>query len=56
MHWSFGTLIPEYEKNERLPLIDDNKMTVLSVGSHDDLMTIFTNLVESKTSISEQDK
>lgn len=55
-YWSFGTLIPEYEKNERLPLIDDNKMAVLSAGSHDDLMTIFTNLVESKTSISEQDK
>lgn len=55
-YWSFGTLIPEYEKNERLPLIDDNKMAVISAGSHDDLMTIFTNLVESKTSISEQDK
>ena len=55
-YWSFGTLMPEYEKNERLPLIDDNKMAVLSVGRHDDLMTIFTNLVESKTSISEQDK
>lgn len=55
-YWSFGTLIPEYEKNERLPLIDDNKMAVLSAGSHDDLMTIFTNLVESKTSISKQDK
>lgn len=55
-YWSFGTLIPEYEKNERLPLIDDNKMAVVLVGSHDDLMTIFTNLVESKTSISEQDK
>lgn len=55
-YWSFGTLMPEYEKNERLPLIDDNKMTVLSAGSHNDLMTIFTNLVESKTSISEQDK
>ena len=55
-YWSFGTLMPEYEKNERLPLIDDNKMAVLSVGNHDDLMTIFTNLVESKTSISEQDK
>lgn len=55
-YWSFGTLMPEYEKNERLLLIDDNKMAVLSVGNHDDLMTIFTNLVESKTSISEQDK
>lgn len=55
-YWSFGTLMPAYEKDERLPLIDDNKMAVLSVGNHDDLMTIFTNLVESKTSISEQDK
>lgn len=55
-YWSSGILMPEYEKNERLPLIDDNKMTVLSVGNHNDLMTIFTNLVESKTSISEQDK
>lgn len=55
-YWSFGTLMPEYEKNERLPLIDDNKMAVLSVGNHEDLMAIFTNLIESKTSISEQDK
>lgn len=55
-YWSFGTLMPEYEKNERLPLIDDNKMTVLSVGSHEDLMKIFSNLCESKTSISQQDK
>lgn len=55
-YWSFGILMPEYDKNERLPLIDDNKMTVLSVGNHEDLMNIFTNLVESKTSISKQDK
>ena len=55
-YWSFGTLLPKYEENERLPLIDDNKMTVLSLGSHQDLMDIFTNLVNSKTSISQQDK
>lgn len=53
---SFGTLMPEYEKNERLPLIDDNKMTLLSVGSHEDLMDIFKNLAASKTSLSAQDK
>lgn len=55
-YWSFGVLMPEYEKDERLPLIDDNKMTVLSVGTHEDLMKIFSNLVESKTSLSVQDK
>lgn len=55
-YWSFGTLMPEYEKDERLPLIDDNKMTVLSIGTHEDLMKIFSNLVESKTSLSIQDK
>ena len=55
-YWSFGTLMPEYEKDERLPLIDDNKMAILSVGNHEDLMQIFTNLVSSKTSLSAQDK
>lgn len=55
-YWSFGTLMPEYEKDERLPLIDDNKMAVLSAGSREDLMNIFSNLCESKTSISQQDK
>ena len=55
-YWSFGTLMPEYEKDERLPLIDDNKMTLLSTGNHEDLMQIFTNLVSSKTSLSVQDK
>lgn len=55
-YWSLGKLIPEYQKDERLPLIDDNKMTLLSVGNHEDLMQIFSNLVSSKTSLSEQDK
>lgn len=55
-YWSFGTLMPEYEKDERLPLIDANKMALLSVGKHEDIMEIFKNLVESKTSLSAQDK
>lgn len=53
---TFGKLLPEYEKNERLPLIYDDKMTVLSIGNHYDLMEIFKNLVNSKTSLSAQDK
>lgn len=55
-YWSFGELMPQYEKNERLPLIDGNKMTVLSIGNTDDIMDIFGNLVSSKTSLSDQDK
>lgn len=55
-YWSFGTLMPEYEKDERLPLIDVNKMALLSTGNHEDLMEIFKNLVASKTSLSTQDK
>lgn len=55
-YWSFGTLMPEYEKDERLPLIDVNKMALLSIGNHEDLMEIFKNLVASKTSLSAQDK
>lgn len=55
-YWSFGTLMPEYEVNERMPLIDDNKMAILSIGNHADLMEIFANLVSSKTSLSIQDK
>lgn len=55
-YWSFGTLMPEYEKDERLPLIDANKMALLSVGKHEDIMEIFKNLVASKTSLSAQDK
>lgn len=55
-YWSYGNLMPEYEKDERLPLIDDNKMALLSIGNHEDLMEIFKNLVASKTSLSAQDK
>lgn len=55
-YWSFGILMPEYEKDERLPLIDVNKMALLSTGNHEDLMEIFKNLVASKTSLSAQDK
>lgn len=55
-YWSFGTLLPNYEVEERLPLIDSNEFKVLEIGTHADLMSIFTNLCSSKTSISLQDK
>lgn len=53
---SFGKFMPEYEKDERLPLLDENKITVLSIGTTEDIMDIMANLLSSKTSLSEQDK
>lgn len=53
---TIGQWMPEYEKEERLPLFDVNKMTVLTVGTQEDLMAVFTNLVASKSSLSDQDK
>lgn len=55
-YWSFGEIIPEYKKDTRLPLIEQNDFKVISIGSENDLMDVFTNLVNSKTSISQQDK
>lgn len=51
-----GQWLPEYAQNARMPLIDVDKMTVLTVGSAEDILDIFANLVASKTSLSEQDK
>lgn len=55
-YWSYGRWIPGYEKDSRLPLIDSPELTVITIGTDDDLMQIFTNLTESKTSLSTQDK
>lgn len=55
-YFTLGEWMPEYEKEERLPLFDTNKMTVLTVGTKEDLMDVFSNLVSSKTSLSDQDK
>ena len=55
---SFGILMPEYEKEERLPLVDDPGLIVLDVANedNDDLLDIMKNLISSKTSLSAQDK
>lgn len=55
-YWTFGTLMPKYEKDERMPLFEDVNLTVLTVGTTDDILDIFKNLVSSKTSLSAQDK
>jgi hypothetical protein len=56
-YWSFGQLMPEYEKLERLPLAEKTvKLKVLDLGSYEDFESIFTNLLRSNSSISEGDK
>ena len=55
-YWSCGTLLPQYEKRDRLPLIDDDKMTVLSTGNRNDVGEILQNLLKSPTNLSENDR
>lgn len=55
-YWSNGTLIISEEKNERLPLLEETKVTVIELGTIEDIHDIFNNLCQSKTSISQQDK
>lgn len=54
-YWSFGTLLPYEEKEERVPLFNTAKVKVLEAGSFDDLNDIFNNLCASKTSLSKSD-
>lgn len=53
---SGGVLYPNETKEERLPLFDNPKMKVLSVGNMSDLQDVFALLCASKTSISAADK
>lgn len=55
-YWSGGTLYPNEEKNERLPLFEETKVKVIDLGCKEDLQSIFNNLCQSKTSISQTDK
>lgn len=55
-YWTFGEWMPEYEKDEHMPLFDETKLTVLTVGNTNDILDIFKNLVSSKTNLSAQDK
>jgi hypothetical protein len=48
--------LPEYEKEERLPLLDTTDLKVIQLGTSDEFMAIFTGLLGANTSISEADK
>lgn len=55
-YWSEGRLYPYEEKNERLPLFDETGVSVLDLGTPQDMQDIFTLLCQSKTSLSQTDK
>ncbi|AYV70773.1 TerD family protein [Bacillus sp. PK3-056] len=55
-YWSFGSLLPNYNKEERLPLYDITTKKVIETGTEEEFESIFINLLSSKTSISETDK
>lgn len=57
IHYLFnGKLLPNINKNKRLPLFDEVKIKVIDLAEQDELISIMCNIMESKTSISEMDK
>ncbi len=48
--------MPQYEVEERLPMFSKTKPVMITIGDELDFCSIFTNLVASKTSISETDQ
>lgn len=55
-YWSFGELLPEYKKDERLPLFDNPEFKVIELGNLDELYEIRNNSMKAKTSLSKKDK
>lgn len=48
--------LPNYEKKERLPLLDSASLKIIETGTIEDFESIFTRLAASGTSLSAQDK
>jgi hypothetical protein len=48
--------LPDYEKQSREPLKDGVRLTVIELGTEDDLHRIFSGVISPKTSISETDR
>lgn len=53
---SDGVIYPSYKEDKRFPLVDRAKLTVLEMGSREDVSNLFKNLCTAKTSLSEQDR
>lgn len=54
--WIGKRIMPNYEKKEREKLKDNVKLKVIGLGTKDDFNSIFTKLLNSKTSVSDTDK
>lgn len=54
--WIGARIMPVYEKKERYPLMDRVDLKVIRLGTEEDFLNIFKNLVSAKTSISKTDK
>lgn len=53
---SSGVVHTKKQLKKNYPLLDNPKLKVIDLGSEDDFLSIFTNLLSSKTAISETDK
>lgn len=53
---SSGAILDKKQLKKHYPLLDNPKLKVIDLGSEDDFLSIFTNLLSSKTTISETDK
>lgn len=60
MHYTgdwFGVrILPQYQKNTRLPLLDEIKPKMLTRGNEGDIKQLFIDLMNSNTSLSDNDK
>ena len=54
--WVGKRIMPQYEEKEREKLKDQFKLKVIGLGNKDDFNSIFTKLLNSKTSVTETDK
>jgi stress response protein SCP2 len=55
-NWLGVRILPEYEKEARGELTDNVSLKTINLGSVDDFNSIFTLLVQSKSSVSESNK
>jgi len=55
-YWSFGTLYPNEQREERLPLFDSTKVRVIGLGTVEEFRQVFVSLCGSKTSLSQADR
>lgn len=53
---SLGSVLPEYEKEERFPIFPKNSLKIIDLCTEEEVKSIFINLLSSSVSLSENDK